>query len=255
MKQRPNSALATIDTVVAYVLSDMNLEHEYATKGEKVAQMALRGFMDFNMYHLDNIRVKYINVIPDNSIDLPTDFIDYVKVAVNLNGKLWTLTVNDSIPLPEIDKCGQQIQDITNTFQWQGGGFYFPDHYNNGFFVGGAYSLTGGFNTAYYRIDIENRKIWFRGFVPNGQIVLEYISNGVNLSEQTLIPRIAVEPLVNFIHYKFALQDVRKNRGQIDDLRREYQNSVNQMRFFIGSMTEDDFKDLHYQSYKQTPKR
>lgn len=251
---RPSSAMATIDTVVAYVLSDMNMESEYPTRGERVAQMILRGYAEFNLYHIDNIRVAYLTVDENNSVELPYDYIDYIKIATQINGRLWTLTANDNIPLPAVDKCGDQIQSVTSAYVGVGG-YYFPDHYNNGRFIGAAYSLTGGFNYAYYRIDLETRRIFFSGFVPNGQIVLEYVSTGIALSSKTIIPRIAVEPLVNYVLYKIALRDPRMNRGTIADYKSEYQDSVRLMRFQIGSMTESEFRDIHYASYKMTPKR
>jgi hypothetical protein len=250
--------VVTLETVVANVLEDLDLEDRYSDFGEKVLNKVIRGFVDLNIWHVavNNIRVEYLPVSGMNTVDLPDDYVNYRKIGIDVGGQIWTLTVNEDMSLPRGEKCGEDIRaviDSNNPAMFGiNYGYYFPDHYRNGRFVGGAYGIGGGFNRAYYRIDMERRQIVLMGSVPKGEIVLEYISTGVSVNRQTVIPRQYLEVLIAWCVWKLTPRDqaAKRERAKID-----YMEEIEKVRFLEASMTVDEFRDAIYQSFYASPKR
>lgn len=64
-------------------------------------QICIEGFAEFSTYHLDTgMEVVYLRMSEAKTVDLPSDFLDYNKIAVPINGKLRCLTRKDHILLP-----------------------------------------------------------------------------------------------------------------------------------------------------------
>lgn len=254
-EQAPQGVI-TIETVVAYILDELNMSERYAEMAERVANFVIRGFTDMNMFHLTNIQVEYLKVGQDNTVNLPDDYIDYRKIGIEVNGRVWTLTLNDNIALPRAMKCGEDIRKvISSPNPSQFGlnfGYYFPDHVRNGRYIGGLYGVGGGFNLAYCRIDKERRQIVLDGRVPKCEVVLEYVSTGVSMSRQTIIPRIALEPLIAFGIWKMTPFD---RIGQKEAAKNDYIMEVEKMRALENAMTADEFRDVLYSSFYAAPKR
>lgn len=245
----------TIESVVAYTLSEQGLENRYADLAERYANLVIRGFIDMNLYHISNVQVAYLKVNRDNTVDLTDDYIDYNKVGIEVNGRVWTLGLNENLALPRGMACGEDIRKVVSGNPNSYGlnyGYYFPDHIRNGRFIGGLYGIGGGWNVAYYRIDKERHQIVLDGRVPKCEIVLEYVSTGVSITRQTLIPQVCLEPLIAFVNWKTTPRERMGERAQAEN---SYIMEIEKLRAFENSMTADEFRDVIYQSFYAAPKR
>lgn len=200
--------LVTIRYVVMQVL---NRIQDYSMRQYKrLIQIAIEGMTELQLFHTEEgLEVVYLHMSAAKTVELPADFVDFVKVGYPLNGKLRVITRNDNILLPRtfygsiiggefVADTGEAIGN-TSYGGMIGGEFvadtedmnqiFFADHFRNGQFIGGLYGLPGGADQAYYRIDRENRQIVFSGSTPRSEIVLEYISSGLKTDGSSMIPR------------------------------------------------------------------
>lgn len=219
-------------------------------------QLAIEGFTELSLWHLDSVEVVYLTMNEAKVVNLPADFIDYTKIGIPINGKLRVLTRHDKILLPRtfIDGTPVGNSDADDTLD-AASLVYFSDHFRGGQYVGGLYGMPGGVDDAYYRIDRERRTIAFSGSVPRSEIVLEYISSGVNTTGSTLIPREAVPALRTYILWQSVENDKITAYNEKERRKRNHEEEVAALRSFQDIFTADEYKRLIWGSSRQTIKR
>lgn len=251
---------SNLDMIVRSVMVDLK---DYAFRDHRrLLHLAAQGFTELNMFVINNVKSVLLPINENFTVDLPDDYIDYLKVGVKINGKVWTLGYNKEIALPrEVNECGLTIASIvecsseitSNNFpQW---GFYFSNHFRNGHYVGELYGMGGGFNIAYYRIDPEKRQIVLTDSVPKGFVILEYLSSGVSAEGATTVPLQAVSAVKEYVHWKRIEYDnnVAMNLKQ----RRQslYYIEFEKLSDFENTFTLEEYLDHTYQESKSTPHR
>ena len=252
MAERVTSYISIIDIVKQF----MNQRREKSLANfESYVQMAIEIYSDINIFDNNNIQVAYISVNPDtNTAILPVDFISYTKIAFRKCGRLFTLTMNNDIALPPPSSiCSEDIEDVCETTSVDGG-YYFAPHYRYGAYIDTLYGVGGGFNRAYYRIDMTNRTIVFNGSVPNDEIVLEYISSGVT-SGTILVPRQAVPSVIAGLQWKTI--EYSQDYGISDKERKErlYYAERRKLVSLNCSFSLYELMDALYEGYSQSPRR
>lgn len=236
------------------VMSYLNRRNDYSMRNYKrIAQLVIEGFTDLNLFHTTNLEVVYLYMDEAKLVNVPADFVDWLKVGMPINGKLVTVTKDDSILLPRKFTDGKDVGNIDNVDPNTVS--YFVSHFKDGKFYGGLYGMRGGYNRAYFRYDAERRQFAFTGEVPLGEIVLEYISTGVSLSSSTAVPRQAVKPLVSWIHWQLAEFDDKVHPNEKERRMRNYYADVEELRTFEFTPTKDEYRDVMYRMMRQTPKR
>lgn len=246
--------LVTIRYVVMSVLNRM--EDYTLRKYKRLAQIALEGFSELSLWHLNTLEVVYLRMSEAKTVDLPSDFIDYTKIGIPINGKLRVLTRHDNILLPRTFEDGEAVgnTDADETVD-AASLVFFSDHFRGGQYVGGLFGMPGGVDDAYYRIDRENRQIVFSGSIPRSEIVLEYISTGVKTEETSLIPREAVPALRTYILWQMIENDTRIAVNEKERRKRNHEEEVEALRSFQDTMTPDEYRRMIWSTYRQTPKR
>lgn len=154
-----------------------------------------------------------------NQCALPIDYVRYTKIAVDLDGKLWTLGLDTSITLPtNLGNC----ETHTNT-QEGTAGIWFSPYYAGSNYYNAIYASGGGFNDAYYRVDEVNRLIQILGNVPRGgKLVMEYVSNNVDANEYTLVPNLWIEPMRWWLMWKLCDNKPKKYRLVLTNPKMQY---------------------------------
>lgn len=248
------TSFLTIQQVVKSFLNERG--EKSLTNYEKYINLACEGFSELSIYNLNSINVEYITVNSETNVAiLPVDFISMVKIGVNVNGRMWTLTVNNDILMPRPETiCQNPIVTPTEVDLNALGGYWFAPHWYNGGWVDTLYGVGGGINSAYYRIDEKNGIILFSGQVYNNEIVLEYISSGVKAGGSA-IPRSARPALKAYLHWKAIYYDTRYSRGDRDTAKRDYEEAAHALSMLTYSFTKDEFLDTVRGNYSQAPKR
>jgi len=247
------SAIVSLRYVVSSVLNEkMEDDRNY----ERYLQLAIEGFTELNIGSTKNVEVTYKTVPEINMVDLPNDCIDITVLGRVQGNRIFTLTREDLIPLPRTEECGESTNPYKSKSVSDSDLIYtFSDHYAYGNYVPALYGYSGGANDAYYRIDWERRKIILQGSVPGDEIVIEYISSGVNMSGSTQIPRQWVETLKRYVHWKSIEYDSTFPMGEKERKRNQYWDERRKAHAFEWSFTLDEYLDTKYAEYKQTPKR
>jgi hypothetical protein len=228
----------------------------------------LEGFTELSLFHIDvGLEVVYLHMSTAKTVQLPADYIDWLKVGIPIDGKLRVITKHDKLLLPRtfygsiiggvlVPDTGVAVgnsDDETDTSL--SNGIYFSSHWRNGQFVGGLYGLPGGVDDAYFRFDKENRQVIFSGSTPRSEIVLEYTSSGLKTDGSSLIPREAVAALRTYILWQKDENDNRVAYNAKERLKREHEEAVEALRSFTNAFTKDEYLQMVYSATHQSVKR
>ena len=244
-----------IITVNYIAMTILNRLRDYSMRHYMfIAQLVIEGYGELALWHLDTIEVVYLRMSSAKTVDLPTDFVDYTKIGIPVNGKLKILTKKDNVLLPRSFADGAPVGN-TDDANAGTGSIFFVDHFRNGQFTAGLYGLPGGLDNAFYRIDRENRQIVFSGSIPRSEIVLEYVSSGIKLSGQTNIPRETLPALQSYVAWKMIIWDKKFTANEKAQRKQDYLEEVAALDFLQSSFTADEYKRHVWKSTTQTIKR
>lgn len=225
-------------------------------------QFAIWGFREMNLHAHTVTKIKYITVRENNSIPMPTDYVKYSRIAVCVAGRIITLGMNDDLCMPhETDSCGDLKQIDVNTLSSDTAAFFnygyrYLPHYHNGQYNAGVFGLGGGYNNqGYYRVDEDRRLIWFSSDIPQGQILLEYVSDGINPDGSASIPIEAEFALRRAIDWQVAENDNKVSDSRAERKRQLWLSAVKDYRHLNVMFTEAEYLDMFRGHTDALPKR
>lgn len=246
------SSAITIRQMVAFVQNKLKDYSDLAE--ERLTLIAIRLWQRMNMLHMPStVEVVYLTPNEANIVNLPSDYVDYVLVGMEINGKIVTLSINERLISSRPPVCGEDVSSAFGTNSTALAQIPFIPHFYQGIYRPALYGIGGGFNRAYYKIDRAKGIIKIEGSLPKNELILQYVSSGI--SANTIIPLHASFALEKGILYENMTEDPRIGAGRLEMKKREYDEAVMEMRDIelIPTLTEilDDF----YVSLKQTTKR
>lgn len=254
------AGFVNLDTCVRSVMADLK---DFRFRNYRhLLNFAAEGYTELNLFAVDNIKTVLLFQNENFTVDLPKDYIKYLKVGIVINGKVWTLGYNKDIAMPrEVNECGLTIPSIISCsandtkINFPSWGFYFSNHFRNGQYVGELYGFGGGFNFAYYKIDQEKRQIVLTDNLPKNQIVLEYKSSGVSAEGASVIPKQCMRAVKEYIHWKRLEYDDRVPMSTKQRREKQYYIQFEMLHNFENLFTLEEYLDHTYQQSKSTPKR
>lgn len=231
----------------------LDLDDYTTTQYEKLLQYAIRSYEKLHFTTINSVKVAYLKMNDINVVKLPNDFIQYYKVGIEVNGRVWVLGLNNDITLPRDEDCGEDSRELfggNNQVSPQSG-FYFTDHFQDGNFVGGLFGIGGGFRISHFRLDEARKQLVFDSAVPLGEIIVEYKSSGI--SAQTMVPRPAIDVVTAAIHWR-RLQNKNRIR-EAQEAERVWKEELSEFRAFKFRFNSKEYVDMMHSEQKQTPKR
>lgn len=253
----------TLDYVVKNAM--LPLEQNNMRGYQTLMQYAIRGFRELKLFSSQSAKIAYCEMLPNKSINLPSDYVKYVKIGICRGGRVLLLSVDNSICLgSKVDNCGNPLPVVLDQFDGLstadaglfGIGWPFLDHYRNGQWVGGLYGVGAGFNgLGYFREDFSTNTIQFSSEVPSQTIILEYISDGLNPDGTAAIPVQYLECLLAWIHWKRLEFKKGVSQSDIREQERKYIVQFNKLRHFNQMFTVQEYLDSMRNTVYQTPKR
>lgn len=234
-------------------MMQMELDDYSGQTYEKLLQYAIKGYEKLNLTVLTSVKVAYLTMDELNRVEMPSDMVDYIKIGMNVGGKIWNLGLNNNIAIPREISCGNDARELFTN----GGdpsvayGYYYVNHYHNGDFIDGLFGFGGGYRQAYYRLDWDRGYILFDGSVPRSEIVIEYKSNGI--SAQTMVPRKATEAIVAFIRWRRLLS--RNRLPEMREMERIWKEEVSELQAIELQLKPSEFLDMYHQETMLAPKR
>lgn len=230
------SALITFDQLIqGMMLKGGHLESDYT----RMVQIAIDGYRELNLTVLPEGRnVEKFTMDTNYIIYMPDDLIMVNRICVPLDGLLWPLTNNEKIVPTTSLVGGAETLDTED-----GEGVDITS-------LGSAYSTRGGRNTeGYFKVDYKKRRIIFRN-VNRTEVLLDYNTSGVSLTETTYIPTYAKIALEAYIRLYMEYNNPIPNPNTIAIFQDLYNTQKSICRGIKFSLT--DFLDSIYRTYSPT---
>jgi hypothetical protein len=191
-----------IQRIVLNAIEDLSEYGVTTAKYSKIENMAVQYYRTiFRGQNAPSLVSVAVNIDYATRVwSFPSDYIQYTRVAYELNGRLWTLgRLNDISLASSPDVCQQEIgvASIPVSGYWLAGGYW------NGYQT--AYASGGGFNINYYRVYETERFIQFAESLPPGRAIVEYLSAGRGVNGMTLVPISYEYAFKLFIKWQYCL--------------------------------------------------
>ena len=179
------NALVSLDYVIKSYLNRKG--RSSASDYDRYKQILIEGFTDLNLFHTEYYS-EYIGTVNSvNQLTLPVDFIDWLMVAVEIEGEYWPLDYNSSI-----------VSEPSNTASVP----VFTNHLNVPPIIGNGYTRLRRNKMGQFKVNKQKRVITFVGDFQNYSIYVHYVSSGVPLSGTVYVPRELVTVLRNYLDWQ-----------------------------------------------------
>lgn len=248
----------TVDTIVAKVLNDRSEMEKFSERAVNLRERVADGLRDLNMFHYDGVEEGFFDIQPDNSILFPPGYLSWIVVGVPNGTSYIPLGHNTNIINYEKYCCGtdtRQNAETTKGINPQGWYYINYDSVRSGQYVGAQYGATGGQHRAYFKEVKNKRKILLSGPLGCQQIYMRWITNGINVSGETIIPEELVDPLRYYVHWQISLFDNKMSANKSLYWEKLYDDAVRKLRAFVMRLTIEDARDIIYSTSMQAPKR
>lgn len=183
------------------VLSQLNRMGLPETHYERFEQFAFECYtQELKVRAISSIAV-YRETVPSlGVIYMPDDYIRYTKIGICRDGRIRTLTLDNTLCSKEPNVCGS-LEETPSAETYS-----IVPHWYNGVFYGDAVTPTlfmagGGLNRdGYYRVD--GRKITLDQVFAGSEIIVEYQSTGA-VTGDVLVPALFVDAMRYYIAWKY----------------------------------------------------
>jgi hypothetical protein len=161
---------------------------------------------DFHSRSTGDIKTVKINMDHLKRIKLPDDCIEVVKVGVQMGDKVRVMLTDNEIALYyDKDSCGDKQPNASAQSNQSSDQLLYPFFFTNyvnsqNEHLGGFYGYGDGVVAQGYRIN--DRYIHFNSDVDTVNAYIEYLSNGFNPNEETLVNIVFTTPLKDFCKWK-----------------------------------------------------
>lgn len=259
IRDRHLPGFVSLQSIIYDVLNEMNL-YDFS-EYKRLMQFAIRGLIYFHLYDLTSFRVVYLTVNSAGLADLPDDYIDWLKIGeIDSMGNILHWMPNNEMYVDKYISEGNPVNSYLNASvngidSEELVGTVFAPHFYEGTYFPKLYGARGGWSPGYFRIDREDRVIRCDRTPPGGKIVLEYNSSGVSIDGATYVPRQAVEPLIQWVHWKRKKEDPVYSRGERIDAKQDFMEAEEALRAYEGAPTIQELQNIIYESYTQSIKR
>lgn len=244
--------IVTLDSVIRSYLMDIGAGME---RYEQAKHWVIEGFRDFHFDLSQEIKTAYLPLTAWKAVELPIDYVDFVMIGVNINGDIRVFTNDDRIALPDeaiIDGDPDDAEEegdlpLTTTQR-----MYFYNITSRGEDAGQLYGLLVKNNgVGYYKFNKERREIQFSPHINSDTtIYLEYISDGINPCEKTVVNIYAAKLLKLYAHWQrhsFAKSSTHADKREAKD---NYWNEFYKVQNRIQKITAADVLEVARDGYK-----
>lgn len=217
----------------------------------EAAMYFLRGFRTFKLFHEAGcVKEAWLPITPINTVNYPEDVMRLITVGVSVNKELFTFTRSDKIvspissPIDAVFDTDREENDSIERTPTDGYG-------------------TKGANVEYYYKDEPDKRRIVLGrlavdktrFADRSEVLLRYVSTGVDNLDSTYIPNEAANLLISYIEYKLVESRPDKySRFYIADKKENYREEVN-MYDALNLPSLDELADMIMETSSQNVRR
>jgi len=199
-------------------------------------QMITNGLRDLQLYHHKAPKRVLLDMSESYTVDLPDDFLSFIAIGIPINGKLHLFTEDNEL---------LAIATTDPVYSWE-------DSIDERSTV--SPGTRGGKNTDYFKIDNENNRIVFNSPSVRTEIILEYVSSGIDAAAETSVPVTMKMILISYALWQDGIFDTKTPYTQVGILKERYENEVEKLRM-LEMPGIDSIRDEIRRSYRMSPKR
>lgn len=249
----------TIDQIVRSTLGDRGeTNHLYSS----YMRFAIKGYREFNYDHALEIKTESLAMTAYNAVNLPCDFVDWVKIGVPVGDRILRLSPGSDINLINTtDDDGDETTNISanevdfgydDYYEHQGEwyGLYFNARGEN---LGRNFG-NGGSTGGQFVIKKDREQIQFTSDINCDNIYLEYITDGINPSGGTLVHKYAQSTIEAFIHWQVAKFKFGAASNEAQALKQEHYNQLRIYKARVNPLTPSILIDIANGSYRRSNK-
>lgn len=210
------------------------------------------------------INTKLLPVNDYNAVDLPADFLDYtmvgVKVGQNVKPLVETNKINPMInrndDLEPIRYDESPVGDNEQIFYGQLSPFYWSTVFWNqwGEPTGRLFGLGAGATCDTFSVFPERNQIQLTESLSVDNIVLEYISDGMNADAATRISPYAYDTIDAYIKWQMMCNTRTYSLGEQEYAKQEYIDQRKILRARLNPMTIEMWKRVFQRGTYAAPK-
>jgi hypothetical protein len=223
--------------------------------------------MDFYIDSAQDVKTVRLTMDTVKQVELPLDFVDWVKVGVVIGDRIKVMGVCDTLPILTVrDSCGELQPYTTDTpansipdNSLAYGGYYFMNYTNeNGELLGGLYGIGGGYtDVGYFRVlrnQGDHGVLQFNSDVNTTDVYLEYISNGFDPKAESVVNTYAEKAIQFYIHWRVAMHKHGPASGDARSWEFQYYNELRKTRIRVMGLDTRQILEISRRYYMQSPK-
>lgn len=248
------AGFVTIDEVVKSSLMDIGAGME---RYEQFKHWVLEGYRDFHFDMAQEVKTVVLPLTAWKSIELPDDYVDFVKIGIEVNKQIRVFTNDDriSLSLPDVDPAdGYPDERVgTNTEpDLSNPRFLFYNYDSYGSDKGQLYGLAvKGNGQGEYKLNKERREIQFSiGLDSNTPIYLEYISDGITACEKTVVNVYAAKLLKLYAHWCRLKYSKSSNQAEIQRAENDYYREYRLVQSRLMPVRAEDVLEVMRDAYR-----
>jgi hypothetical protein len=231
--------LTTIKSIADDVVLELGIDESYKLN---LIRFAERGVLKFAGLHLDDTKTVLLDIDPNVlTAPLPKDYLTFSRIGVFYNNQLIQLSSNSRLKTNRQVDCGgsDTTKEEFNTSIYLGNGNH------------GQYGFRGG-KSQYgdYNIDTKLWQIQFDTYADN--IILEYVSTGIEKNGETYILEGMREPLIAWCKWKWSEGN---DKRLINEYKGQYYDEVRHFRKVYRRLTMQEYRDAIFESLSNTATR
>lgn len=251
------TGVVTLDSCIRSAIMDIGAGME---RYEQFKHWAIEGFRDFHFDLAQEVKTTVLTLSAWKAADIPIDMVDWVMIGVVVDNKIRVFTHDDRISIyrPDEDEDGvtdplvstEEVVTPSSIPYW-----FWNNRTQMGENTGQMYGATVKDNgVGYFKINTERREIQFDPSVDGDtEIYLEYISDGINPNEKTMVNIYAAKLIKLYIHWQRHRFAKSSNRAQVADAKDDYWKEHFKVQNRIQKITVEDVLASARNAYRLTP--
>ena len=190
---------------------------------------ALKCVQELHFDSLKNVKSVELILATDNTVTLPTDFVDWCKIGFATDQYITMLGQNGDF--------SRQAQPTTSSDEAQA--FFYNVTNQYGEHKGQVFGL-GNDNPISFKVIPERDVIQLDKRFTKDSIILEYITDGTSSSTSTLVHPYASQVIEDYIFWKYKANSRLYNRFDAKIARDEYYDQLRRLRARMNPLTVTD---------------
>ena len=209
-----------------------------------------RGFQDLNLHALPIIKTVELEIDSLDSVEWPADCIRPLALGVARNGRIVTLSRDESIVAKDHEDVAYSITEADEIINQLAFGFLETGHQLS--FLGELFGLGQGFNNlGYVAHDYGRRLSHIKGTMQEGDYIL-FMYKATGIAEGIeFIPSEAEKALRHYVMMEYY--QVR-NPGLSREQERRWKEELYRLGNLYTEATEDEWIDAMTSNYKSSVK-